>query len=134
MAVVECLGVYRLGLVEILTEEGYTTTGMARGAELVDACRQGDTPALAVVQLELPEMDGFALLSWLREHRPHVRTLAMAYRPSDAVVRRAMRMGAGGVFCHTASEAEVVQAVHDVLHTGTHYNGLHRQVVRQVGR
>lgn len=131
VAVVECLGVYRRGLVEILTEQGYATTGMGHGTELVSGCKQGKVPHLAVVQLQLPEMDGFVLLGWLREHRPHVRTLAMAYRPEDALVRRAMRMGASGVFCHTASEADVLRAVHDVLTTGTHYNDLlHRQVVQ----
>ncbi|WP_437637325.1 response regulator [Sorangium sp. So ce854] len=47
-------------LVEVLTDEGYDVTTAGNGAEALDRLREAPTPALIVLDLMMPIMDGYA--------------------------------------------------------------------------
>ena len=81
----------------VLEKEGYETIGALNGKEALDRVRS-DKPALIVLDVMMPEMDGFAFCSKLRaspEHKdiPVVLLTAVAQRihdtayPLDGVMR-----------------------------------------------
>lgn len=130
IAVVEHVAMWRRGLVSVLDEPGcYTVQGLRTGAELLALCAKGTAPHLALLELDLPEMDGYVLLALLSAQAPGVRTIAMGYRPDDASIRKALRLGAGSVLCTTMPEEALLKAARDVLLTEHHHNALVQRVL-----
>lgn len=66
IAVVEDENLVRALLVRTLKEAGYRVTEFSHGRRVVDSL-EGDAPALAIVDLRLPDMDGLTLVRSIRE-------------------------------------------------------------------
>lgn len=130
IAVVQHVAVGRRGLLSVLNETGlYTVLGFASGAELLERCKKGLAPDVAFVELDLPEMDGYMVLAWLRDHARGVRAIAMAYRPDEPSIRKAIRLDAASVVCTTMREDDLLKAPRDVLQTGNHQNVLLKRLL-----
>ena len=73
---------------------------------------------LAIIDLMLPGMNGFSLLSILARRFPDVPAVVVSAMDDEASVRRALKAGASG-FVSKANSGEVLaQAVRDVLDGG----------------
>ena len=114
----------RVGLVHTLEVAGNNTVALAvaSGGDLLGALRTGLAVELVLVEMELPEMNGFAVLAQLRERHEAVRVLMMGHRPGYEPLRRAIRQGAFTVLCTDCCEADLLKAVHDVQLTGNHFS------------
>ena len=55
-------------LAEMLTDEGYSVQTVANGCEVL-AALQGEPPDLALIDLSLPGMSGWEVLSAMRAHQ-----------------------------------------------------------------
>jgi len=57
--------------------------------------RSHPTPALIILDLIMPEVDGFAVLEWLREHKPaeRVPVVVLTSSPDPAAEERSMSLG-----------------------------------------
>jgi two-component system, NarL family, invasion response regulator UvrY len=116
----------RMGLCNMLLKiGGYAVVVDANdGARLVASCVAGQEVAIAIVDLDMPGMDGYMTMAWLREHRPTVLSLALCAELDDAATQRAFRAGARGVLLKNVSGAELARALHDVRTSGHHRNAL----------
>lgn len=88
------------------------------GKELIALLEGRPDPAIAVVDLHMPVMDGFATLAWLHEHRPQVLPLALTFDPDDDAMVRALRAGARGFLRKNARSALLRHALDSLLLTG----------------
>jgi|GEM_PF-2390237 len=124
VAVMEHRDLVRVGLVHTLEVAGNNTVALAvaSGGDLLGALRTGLAVELVLVEMELPEMNGFAVLAQLRERHEAVRVLMMGHRPGGEPLRRAIRQGAFTVLCIDCCEADLLKAVHDVQLTGNHFS------------
>lgn len=68
----------------------------ANGEELKQAIRNGPEVAIAIVDLHMPIMDGYATIEWLRDTTPDTRAVALTFEHSEAALVRALRSGACG--------------------------------------
>ncbi len=75
----------RLLVSELLTLTGFEVSGVPSGSEALRVLDAVD-PALAILDLQMPEMDGFATLTALRERRPALPVIALSGHvlPQDA--------------------------------------------------
>lgn len=131
IAVVDHYELYRLGIALMGQADPANTVVLAvgSGGELLTALRGGLQVDLVILQLDLPVMDGFAVLARLRERHPGVHVLAFARQPADEQVRRAMRQGAATVVEGTATKEEWMKAIRDTALTGHHYSSTVRRQV-----
>ena len=90
----------------------------AHGVELIDALKEGLDPMIAVVDLHMPVMDGFATIAWLKEYRPEVLSLALTFDPDDDALVRAVRAGARGFLRKNARSALLKHALDSLVLTG----------------
>jgi DNA-binding NarL/FixJ family response regulator len=113
----------RMGISELLHSTGrYRVTLHARhGGELVQALEAGAEVALAIVDLRMPGMDGYALLDWLKAQRPQVRVLVYTMFADETTVIRSYRAGAHGVLCKEEAAEQLVVAL-DTLAGGAVYH------------
>ena len=79
-------------LVNSLQKEGYITEGARTGEAALT--RLADTSFDCVISdVKMPGMDGFELLQWLRQHRPHTRVIMMTAFGSPTARQEALRNG-----------------------------------------
>lgn len=89
---------------------------VGRGDEVVDAARE-HRPDVALLDVEMPGMDGIAATAALREALPDVRVLIVTTFGRPGYVRRGLQAGAGGFVVKDTPARELAEAVRRV-HAG----------------
>ncbi len=89
---------------------------VGRGDEVVDAARE-HRPDVALLDVEMPGMDGIAATAALREALPDVRVLIVTTFGRPGYVRRGLQAGAGDFVVKDTPARELAEAVRRV-HSG----------------
>lgn len=88
------------------------------------ACATAPPIHLTILDLLLPNRDGYTTLEWMQQHQPDTKALVYTAHPTDAAVRRALERRAGGVVCKSMGAAELLAALEDLRLSGFHRNAL----------
>lgn len=75
---------------------------------------------LALIDLMLPDMNGFSLLAVLAKRFPDIPAVVVSAMDDEASVRRAIKAGASGYVSKSSSSEVLLQAVKGVLEGGVH--------------
>ena len=106
-----------------------TLSRLEPGVECVEARDADDALArlardgsfdLAVIDLMLPDMNGFSLLAVMAKRFPDVPAIVVSAMDDEASVRRAIKGGASGFVSKASSGEELLRAVRVVLGGGVH--------------
>jgi two-component system nitrate/nitrite response regulator NarL len=103
---------FRDGVIRGLTNSGRVdVVGEAEnGREALDVIRR-EEPAVAVVDYQMPEMDGVAVVHAVVRDQLPTRVLLLSAVTESAVVFRALEEGAAGYLSKDARRGEIVDAV-----------------------
>jgi DNA-binding response OmpR family regulator len=104
----------RRGLCDVLAYRGYAPTGVVDGEE---GLREGlgNHYALILLDVMLPEMNGFEVCRALREQHPHLPILLLTARGSEEDVLEGFRAGADDYVTKPFSVAELMARVEAIL-------------------
>jgi two-component system response regulator NreC len=92
--------------------------GQARtGAEAV-ALSQALKPAVLVLDVGLPDIDGFEVLEQIKAHTPGVCVIMISGTNSEQYIQRAVRSGASGYVVKEGGAAALIHAVRMVAQGG----------------
>jgi CheY-like chemotaxis protein len=83
--VVEDEAVARHALDKLLTRSGYTTTAVGSGEEALRFLDDHESPHVALIDLDLPGMDGAELLRQLRSLSPDTHAVIMTATSTERV-------------------------------------------------
>ena len=111
---------------------GYTVTmEAANGREFMRMLSGVEEPAIAIVDLFMPIMDGFETIAWLKANSK-VLPLALTFDASDDVMVRAVRAGARGFLLKNARPAVLKVALDSLMLTGYYTSDeLHETLVEK---
>lgn len=130
VALVDDHHLVRAGLVATVNGLGGYRVALeaAHGRELVEQLehRRNDRladPTIAIVDLNMPVMDGYATITWLRTHAPDILPLALTFDAADSAVLRAVHAGARGFLLKSARPQVLKAALDSLLLTGYYYSG-----------
>jgi DNA-binding NarL/FixJ family response regulator len=84
---------------------------------------------IAIVDIQLPGIDGIKLVQWLTEKNPHLLCMMCTAYEEDEKVFLALEAGAHGYILKSASATEILQAVTDPKNGGS---PMSNQVARKV--
>jgi two-component system nitrate/nitrite response regulator NarL len=103
---------FRDGLSRGLTRSGQITVvaEAANGRDGLEAIRR-ERPAVAVVDYQMPDMDGIALLHAVTREQLDTRVVLLSAFTDSAVVFRALEEGAAGYLAKDADRQDIVDAV-----------------------
>jgi DNA-binding NarL/FixJ family response regulator/tRNA A-37 threonylcarbamoyl transferase component Bud32 len=87
------------------------------GQEAIDVSRQ-QKPDVVLLDLNMPNVSGLDALPQIKAENPETKVLVLTGRDETPYIMRAMRGGANGYILKTATETEIVNAVHDVYAGG----------------
>lgn len=96
--------------------------GEASSADEVVALVREQNPALALIDIGLPGMNGIALTHLLRTQFPSLAVLLLTMYDSDDYVAQAVRAGARGYVLKDSPMKQIVAAIEAVAAGGTYYS------------
>ncbi len=103
---------------------GYRVIGEAsNGLDFVTMLNAGgEEPRIAVVDLQMPVMDGFETITWLRAQRPNIMALALTFDPAEDSILKAVRAGARGFLRKNARAPVLKTALDSLMLTGYYHS------------
>lgn len=133
VAVVDDHPLVRIGLRDVLESGGEYRVVLEAGdgAELLRALHAGAEPALVVVDLQMPVMDGFATLEALRAEFPGLHAVAISFQVDEASVLKAYRAGARALVPKGMGAGELLPILRTVLDGGVHMTELAQRIMLQ---
>ncbi|MCW5770386.1 MAG: response regulator transcription factor [Rhodospirillaceae bacterium] len=104
--------VVRRGLKAAIEESGRYRV-IAEAGDGVEAIRllARHAPPLAVIDLAMPEKDGFEVVRWAHERLPETQAVVMTLYKDIAYVDRAVQCGAAGYLVKDDAEAEILRCL-----------------------
>jgi DNA-binding NarL/FixJ family response regulator len=115
----------RNGLANIVSELGYTVLYECRnGKELTEKISKSDTPDVILMDINMPEMDGFESTLWLKKNYPLVNVIALSMFDDEKCIIRMLKNGARGYVLKDISPYELKMAIDSVMTKGFYYSDL----------
>jgi two-component system, NarL family, invasion response regulator UvrY len=115
----------RNGLAGLVTNLGYEVKfECSNGKELISKLDKNDLPDVILMDINMPEMDGYDATLWLKNNYPLVHVLALSMYDDENAIIRMLRNGAKGYIMKDADPLELKHAIDDVMTKGVHYSEL----------
>lgn len=92
------------------------------GRELEDSIRAGLIPDLVILDVNMPEKDGFETAEWLNRNHPAIHTLMLTMYDSEISLIRLLQQGVRGFLKKDIHPSELKFAIQSVFTTGFYYS------------
>jgi two-component system invasion response regulator UvrY len=114
----------RNGLANLIREFGdYEVLFEANnGSHFIDCLTKFGQPDIALLDINMPEMDGFETAAWIKENCPDIKVLALSMVDKDKAIIRMLRCGARGYILKDIEPTELRRALNDVLTKDYYYS------------
>ena len=91
----------------------------------------GENPAIdiAIVDLNMPVMDGYATIAWLHRNHPAIKAIALTFDGSETAAIRAIHEGARGFLLKNVKPSVFKQALDSVRDTGYYESAATQRVI-----
>lgn len=115
----------RNGLASLLNSLGFDVMyECSNGKQLVDKIDKKSLPDLVLMDIQMPEMDGFETTLWLKMNYPTVNVLALSMYDDEIKIIRMIRNGAKGYILKDSDASELKQAINSIISKGFYYSDL----------
>jgi DNA-binding NarL/FixJ family response regulator len=113
----------RNGLALLIKMLGYTVLFEAsNGKELIQSLDTNNLPEVVLMDISMPQMDGFAATDWLKKHHPNIKVLALSTYDDEGAIIRMLKYGARGYLLKSAEADELRRAIDNVHAKGYYYS------------
>ena len=114
----------RNGLASLVTSLGHTVLFEAdNGQQLTEKIKDCE-PELVLMDINMPEMDGFETTHWLKQNHPEVKVLALSMYDNETSIIRMLKCGAKGYILKDSEPAELKEAINTIITKGFYYSDL----------
>ena len=94
----------------------------SNGVELMSKLDPVEPPDLMLMDINMPEMDGYSTTSWLKHNFPDIRTLALSAIDTENAILRMFRAGARGFLLKNCEPADLKNAMDTLVGRGYFYS------------
>ncbi|MES2278157.1 MAG: response regulator transcription factor [Bacteroidota bacterium] len=104
------------------------------GKQLQQMLPKHAIPQVVLMDINMPEMDGYDATAWLKVNYPQVKVLALSMFEDDKAVIRMIRCGASGYVLKESKPKELLEAIKAIATKGVYINELvSGKLIRSVG-
>lgn len=116
----------RKGLVGLINsfDEYEVLFHVNNGQDLVERIVSGESPDIAMLDINMPKKDGFETAAWLKTNYPDIKVLALSMYDDETAIIRMLKNGAKGYIFKDAEPQELKRALDDITAKGYHYSEL----------
>jgi two-component system invasion response regulator UvrY len=103
--------------------EGYDVLYVAEnGRDLLRHLNRKQIPDIVLLDINMPEMNGFETAQYLQQHHPDVKIIVLSMFDREEDVARMVRFGVRGYLLKGCRPSELRLALDDVTKKGFHYS------------
>ncbi len=125
VALVDDHSLLRMGLSSLVESQGNTVLFEAdNGKEFLEKLDTANLPHIVLMDINMPEMDGFETTLWLKQNHPEVKVLALSMYDNETSIIRMLKCGARGYILKDSEPAELRTAMNDIMTKGFYYSDL----------
>ncbi len=92
------------------------------GLDFIKQVDENNLPNLVLLDITMPEMDGYATAKWIKEHHPQIKIIALSMMDDEYSIIRMLKNGARGYVVKNTNAKELLQALKDVMEVGFYFN------------
>lgn len=126
LALVDDHTLLRNGLASLVQSfEGYKVLFEAdNGKEFIGQLKNHPAPDIVLLDITMPEMNGFETADWIRQNLPGVKILVLSVMDTDFIIISMLKKGARGYILKDSKPAIFRQALDSIRDTGFYMNEL----------
>ncbi|EOR93101.1 two component transcriptional regulator, LuxR family [Arcticibacter svalbardensis MN12-7] len=94
------------------------------GKEFISKLERNNLPDLVLMDITMPEMDGYSTTSWLRINYPEIKVIALTVMDDEIAIIRMLKSGAKGYLLKNCKPDELKLALNAVITKGYYFNDL----------
>jgi len=92
------------------------------GRDFIEKLKPSALPDIVLLDISMPEMDGYSTAQWIRANYPDIKVLALSMLDSDTSIIKMIKSGARGYILKDANTDELKLAFKEVMDKGYYYN------------
>jgi len=96
----------------------------SNGQDFIDQLKFKPHPEIALLDINMPVMDGFATVTYLNTHFPDLKVLALTVNDDDESIIKMLRCGAVGYLLKDTEPLQLKLALNEVNTKGYYHNDL----------
>jgi len=137
IAVVDDHTLFRKGLISLINvfPNFDVILEASNGKDFIQRLNPEQLPEIVLMDISMPEMDGYATCEWLKSHYPAIKVLALSTMDAETAIIKMIRSGAKGYIVKDADLSELKLAFSELLSIGFFYNELvSRKVIHSISK
>lgn len=135
IAIVDDHTMFRKGLMSLINlfPNYEVLLDAASGKDFIKQLNPKHLPDIVLMDIGMPEMDGYETTEWLHNNYPEIKILALSTMDSETAIIKMIKSGAKGYVLKDADPAELKLAFDEVMSSGYFYNELiTRKVMKSI--
>jgi two-component system invasion response regulator UvrY len=109
------------GLVQIADKNIKILFEADNGIDMQEKIDPKNLPDIILMDINMPEMDGFESVTWLNKHYPRVKVLVVSMVENEESVIRMLKLKVKGYLSKDVEPEELKEALHSIMSRGYYY-------------
>lgn len=136
IALVDDHNLFRKGLIKLINmgdpQQKYNILFEAEnGNDLKDKMMQPPFPDIILMDIDMPDMDGYEAVDWLQRTHPSVKVLVVSMVESENAILRMLRLGVKGYLSKDIEVEDMNRALEAIASNGFYYSEIATEVLNQ---
>jgi DNA-binding NarL/FixJ family response regulator len=110
-----------ISLVEMVNSNVKVLFEADNGIELQQKIKKNNLPDIVLMDVNMPGMDGFASVQWLKENFPDVKVLVISMIEKEESIVRMLKLGVKGYLGKDVEPKELGEALQAIMERGYYY-------------
>jgi two-component system invasion response regulator UvrY len=125
IALVDDHTLIRNAIAGLLKESDYRISFQAdNGKDLIAQIEKNPLPSIILMDINMPNMDGYETSAWLKLHYPEIKIIALSMYDNDIAIIRMLHCGAKGYILKDCEPEELFAALNAVRVHGFYYSDI----------
>ncbi|WP_348620593.1 response regulator transcription factor [Pedobacter lusitanus] len=126
IAIVDDHTLFRKGMISLLEESDEIDIlfDASNGMEMITMLNKETLPEVILMDINMPQMDGYESTKWLSSTYPQIRVLALSMFDEDKPIIEMLRSGAGGYLLKESKTSDLITAIKTIAAHGYFMNNL----------
>ncbi len=126
IAIIDDHKLFRQGLGQLIEmvnkEQRYQVVFQAgNGIELIKELERSAAPDIVLMDIDMPEMDGFQSVEWLKTNYPEVKILVISMIENRKSITKMMKLGANGYLSKEIEIEDMEEALNAIIKKGYYF-------------